>query len=492
MASLKIKHGICLLWLWLLAVATAFAQPPKGTLHIKNGRMVLTLVKNSTPEALKDLNEKYNLDNLDLQNWILGKNLESVEKSGWKIDKMHRDYLVLSRGVEGFGNLEDAAAKVNIAGIHVPDGYLYPLGVYVNDFGYNRLKNAEAIVTADGAATFWLEGYPGATEVKIAGSFTRWQFGAKNMQKAPGGWRITLPLEKGRHYYKFIVDGRWILHAANEIVENDGKGNNNNVFYMPNHWFRVKGLQNRHKVYVAGSFNGWIPRQIALQKKDDLWELPVFLPEGTHTYRLIADQQWMADPSNTDRLPNEFNNFNSVVRIGKPYVFMLEGFQTAKEVYLKGSFNHWKDRELFLTKTDKGWVLPFTPGKGNHYYHYVVDGKKVGPQPIVVKADAKPLLPDDYTLVIGANHTLRLPGFAQAKEVYISGSFNNWAPRSFAMEWKNDGWEIKLCLPPGKHSYKFVVDGKWMIDPDNKLWEDNGHGNRNSVIWLDNPVYNPA
>ena len=48
---------------------------------------------------------------------------------------MHRDYLVLSRGVEGFGNLEDAAAKVNIAGIHVPDGYLYPLGVYVNDLG---------------------------------------------------------------------------------------------------------------------------------------------------------------------------------------------------------------------------------------------------------------------------------------------------------------------------------------------------------------------
>ena len=84
MASLKIKHGICLLWLWLLAVATAFAQPPKGTLHIKNGRMVLTLVKNSTPEALKDLNEKYNLDNLDLQNWILAKTLNPLKNRAGK------------------------------------------------------------------------------------------------------------------------------------------------------------------------------------------------------------------------------------------------------------------------------------------------------------------------------------------------------------------------------------------------------------------------
>jgi hypothetical protein len=492
MASLKIRYSIGLVGLWLFAVATAFAQPAKNTLHIKNGRMVLTLYKNSNPEELSVLNEKYNFDNLDLQNWVVGKNLETVEKSGWKIDKIHRDYLVLSRGVEGLGNIAEAAIKVNIAGIHQPGGYLHPLGVYVNNFGYNRLKNQEAIVTTEGKATFWLEGYPNAAEVKIAGSFTRWQFGAKAMKKEQGGWRISLPLEKGKHYYKFIVDGRWILHAANEIVENDGRGNNNSVFFMPNYWFRVKGLETKRKVYVAGSFNGWIPRQIALQKNGGLWELPVFLPEGTHTYRLIADQQWMADPSNTDRLPNEFNDYNSVVRIGKPFVFMLEGFSAAKEVFLKGSFNQWRDRELFLTKTDKGWLLPYTPGAGNHFYHYVVDGKKVGPPPQIYKAGEKPVSTQDYTLVIGANHTLRLPGFGQAKEVFVSGSFNNWAPRSFAMEWRNNGWEIKLCLPPGKHSYKFVVDGQWMIDPANKWWEDNGHGDRNSVIWVDNEVFDPA
>ena len=492
MATLNKIFRICLLWLGFMGWITAFAQPPKNTLQIKNGRMVLTLYKNSKAEDLADMNEKYSLDNLDIQNWMMGKNLETVEKLGWKIEKMHRDYLVLSYAVDGFGNWQDDAAKVNFAGVHLPNSLLFPLGVFVNDFGYNKTKNPEAIVTANNAITLWLEGYTDAAEVKIAGSFTQWQFGAKPMKKEPGGWRIHLPLENGKHFYKFLVDGRWVLHAANELVENDGKGNNNNVFYIPNHIFRVKGLENRRKVYVSGSFNSWVPRQIALQKKGDWWELPVFLPEGTHTYRLFADQQWMADHSNKDRLPNEFNDYNSVVRIGKPYIFMLEGFQTAKEVYIKGSFNHWKDRELFLTKTDRGWVLPYTPGRGNHYYHYVVDGKKVGPQPIMVKADAKPLLPNDYTLIVGANHTLRLPGFAQAKEVYISGSFNNWAPRSFAMEWKNNGWEIKLCLPPGKHSYKFVVDGNWMIDPDNKWWEDNGQGDRNSVIWLDNPVYNPA
>ncbi|MFY7927896.1 MAG: glycogen-binding domain-containing protein, partial [Oligoflexus sp.] len=31
------------------------------------------------------------------------------------------------------------------------------------------------------------------------------------------------------------------------------------------------------------------------------------------------------------------------------------------------------------------------------------------------------------------------------------------------------GWEIALHLGPGVHQYKFIADGKWMVDPANPL-----------------------
>jgi len=37
----------------------------------------------------------------------------------------------------------------------------------------------------------------------------------------------------------------------------------------------------------------------------------------------------------------------------------------------------------------------------------------------------------------------------------------------------------------GKHLYKFIVDGKWIKDPDDPLWEGNEFGTDNSVIWIE-------
>ena len=53
------------------------------------------------------------------------------------------------------------------------------------------------------------------------------------------------------------------------------------------------------------------------------------------------------------------------------------------------------------------------------------------------------------------------------------------------MKREGDEWIITVHLYPGKHLYKFVVDGQWIIDPGNKLWEQNENGSGNSVLWLD-------
>ena len=43
-------------------------------------------------------------------------------------------------------------------------------------------------------------------------------------------------------------------------------------------------------------------------------------------------------------------------------------------------------------------------------------------------------------------------------------------------------WARVLHLDPGKYHYKFVVDGKWIIDPKNPKVERDLSGNVNSLL----------
>jgi chromosome partitioning protein len=46
-------------------------------------------------------------------------------------------------------------------------------------------------------------------------------------------------------------------------------------------------------------------------------------------------------------------------------------------------------------------------------------------------------------------------------------------------------WVTKLPLFPGRYRYRFVVDGKWMTDPNNTYVETNQFGELNNVIEVD-------
>lgn len=55
---------------------------------------------------------------------------------------------------------------------------------------------------------------------------------------------------------------------------------------------------------------------------------------------------------------------------------------------------------------------------------------------------------------------------AEAKNVFLSGTFNNWGPQASPMQRTSDGvWQIALDLAPGQYEYKFVVDGRWCCEP---------------------------
>jgi 1,4-alpha-glucan branching enzyme len=69
--------------------------------------------------------------------------------------------------------------------------------------------------------------------------------------------------------------------------------------------------------------------------------------------------------------------------------------------------------------------------------------------------------------------------------VIVTGSFNGWNRSSYRMVRRNERWELPIRLAPGKNTYKFIVDGKWILDPGNELWEENEEGTGNSVLWLE-------
>lgn len=55
---------------------------------------------------------------------------------------------------------------------------------------------------------------------------------------------------------------------------------------------------------------------------------------------------------------------------------------------------------------------------------------------------------------------------AEATNVFLAGTFNNWDPQASPMHRNpQGGWQIALNLAPGQYEYKFVVDGKWCCEP---------------------------
>jgi len=71
----------------------------------------------------------------------------------------------------------------------------------------------------------------------------------------------------------------------------------------------------------------------------------------------------------------------------------------------------------------------------------------------------------------------------RAREICLAGDFNQWkvcdAPLA---RLGGDLWSITIDLPRGRHEYMFVVDGRWVTDPDAMGYSDDGFGNRNALL----------
>lgn len=57
----------------------------------------------------------------------------------------------------------------------------------------------------------------------------------------------------------------------------------------------------------------------------------------------------------------------------------------------------------------------------------------------------------------------------EAAAVFLAGAFNEWRVDATPMKRDDDGqWTARVKLPPGRHDFKFVVDGEWCCEPSCK------------------------
>ena len=422
-----LQVACCISILTVLGTTKATAQEPVKACTVKDGRMFIALSKQLSDASLDSFIAKYDLTDLALKEFIRGVYLDSLKRMGWKIDLDNSKLFVISKKLGSYNDLQNPANKIMLADKNASLAERFPAVSNRVVYGYNRFRNKSSFATNDSVVIFFLRNNKNAGKVMLAGSFNNWEPDALAMTKTDSGWIARVKLGPGKYWYKFIIDDRWTTDTDNRVSENDGLGNVNSVFYKSNTVFRLPSYKNAKQVYLSGSFNNWEPRELLMNETPAGWELPLYLADGTHTYRFVVDGKWIPDPGNSETFPNEFGEVNSVIRIGKPYLFFLEGYTDAKKVVLSGSFNKWRKDELYMKKTAKGWELPYTLGPGNYQYRFIVDDKWVSQPATIDRAG------NDY-FIIQPNYTFRLKGFGNAGKVFLAGDFNNWSPNTFLMD----------------------------------------------------------
>jgi 1,4-alpha-glucan branching enzyme len=67
--------------------------------------------------------------------------------------------------------------------------------------------------------------------------------------------------------------------------------------------------------------------------------------------------------------------------------------------------------------------------------------------------------------------------------VSVAGDFNNWNPAAGRMAKARDGsFRASFVIIPGRHEYKFVADGIWVVDEGSERKVQNIFGSFNSIV----------
>jgi hypothetical protein len=473
-----IRYIILIVFLGI--TCTALSQyDPKDVCRLDNNRLTLRLNRNWTTAEKKEVMKMFDVDSALMAEAFSGKTEITVDRVKWNVKKLDGNRVEISKPMGGASAKSDDVYMLD-------DRWIDAEGIVEREsaaYGVNVFSLYTAFNYHGGTAKFFLPERRYARNIYLAGTFNNWSTMSTPMIRCDSGWFITIKLKPGKYSYKYIIDGNWTIDPYNKLTEDDSQGGLNSVVFCYNYRFYLPYYKGSKNVFVAGSFNYWNPREIRMQQIPKGWAVNLYLREGTHAYKFIVDGEWVLDPVNNIQRPDGSGHENSFLSIGDTMYFFLKGHSAIKQVFLAGNFNGWNKSELAMEKVRDGWRLPYVLAPGNYEYKFILDGRWITDpdNPVTVGSGAS----QNSFLTIKPNHVFSLSGYAGARKVIVTGTFNGWSPDSYEMSIKNDKWVFPVYLKPGKHLYKFIVDGKWITDPANELWEKNQYGTGNSVLWIE-------
>ena len=254
-------------------------------------------------------------------------------------------------------------------------------------------------------------------------------------------------------------------------------------------------------VVVSGEFNNWSKDKWYMTEiGEDRYELRKsihdFTDEFSWEFKFVINNSYWAEPSKKDGNIAKatkgggklYGIYNLKMYLAHPTengnaCFKLNGFENAKNVIVAGSFNKWNENLFKMTKVEDGWELTLKIRPGEYQYRFIVDGKWIEDPNNPNKIENEY---HQYNSLINIKEytAFKLRGYTNAKKVILAGSFNNWDEHSYEMLKMDYGWEYVIPLSGGKHHYKFIVDGEWILDPNNSVKEYADDGNINSVCMV--------
>lgn len=257
--------------------------------------------------------------------------------------------------------------------------------------------------------------------------------------------------------------------------------------------FADLGIQD---VALTGQFNHWSKKGWKMTRRDDFtYELRKKIQDFNDAFpldfRYIINGQYIADPDGQviDQKHFDHNFLEDIYQVDLSVfnvsengntTFKLKGYTEANEVILAGTFNGWNEHSTKMNRTDDGWELRGDLPPGRYEYKFIVDGEWMH-DPANKESVENEHHTRNSVLCVSAKVTFSLQGYPDAEKVILTGSFNGWKEDEIRMDRIGDAWTKSIEICGGKLTYKFIVDGKWMTDPENPVIEDDGHGNKNSV-----------
>ena len=241
-----------------------------------------------------------------------------------------------------------------------------------------------------------------ADYVAVAGDFNNWDKNKNPMAMNKNGiWSLVVPLEKGKHKYKFFVDNLWLADSNNNKKAYDRFGQEYSILTVTNNVedeeekphiinripykfkYQNKNLPSYATISVIGNFNNWDPKLTIMRDldQDKIWEGIVYLKPGKYFYRFQIENEIFLDPYAKQKVAGD-GQLASYVELFQPpnrymvkFVYKNYKHTDIHHIYLVGDFNNWnyENEELEFDFENNYWYVIVDLPAGFYRYKYLVN-----------------------------------------------------------------------------------------------------------------------